>query len=342
MIWVSLNEIYEVHDVSLAEKDQTVLRKRVKEGAGSEKVQTGAQVKIEIRAVSCLSEVVSSEPRQLSFVAGHGETCDALEAGVLGAKPGEEYLLKVEPTDPCAGPGLDLPTGVEGPVMVKFSVVEAESIKEKWDLSGTERLERARDLKVLAADLFKRGRVRLAGQHYIAMADLFSGLSSFQPEDRAEAAELKRTATLNLAMCLLKLQLWSRVKELCDSVLQEHPDNPKALYRRAKARLQLKEYAEALVDLDRLLALEPRNSEGLQLLREAKRLRKENDQKESNTFAKMCSVLGAMPERSERQGEELFVAPNLDEEYARIAAELGLPQSSQPVGAAAVADVAAR
>eukprot|EP00931_Biecheleriopsis_adriatica_P044611 TRINITY_DN25539_c0_g2_i1.p1 TRINITY_DN25539_c0_g2~~TRINITY_DN25539_c0_g2_i1.p1 ORF type:complete len:257 (+),score=83.10 TRINITY_DN25539_c0_g2_i1:70-771(+) len=210
--------------------------------------------------------------------------------------------------------------------MVHMKVVTATSAKEKWDLSNSERLERGAKRREDASELFKRGRVRLACSHYEAVASFFSRLENFKDEEeQRKAEELRRVANLNRAACLLKLGDMKEVKELCGKVLKEDPLQPKALFRRAKAQMSLGEYEAALEDLQRLLEVEPANGEGQRLLKEARLRQKKQDKRSSNTFARMCNGLGSMPERDDRRDDDLVTAPNLDEEYAKLAAQTGVP-----------------
>jgi len=196
---------------------------------------------------------------------------------------------------------------------------------EKWDMDGPQRIQRGRERKALAGDLFKQGRVRLAAHHYEKVADLFARKDFFAVEDQKDAAELRRMADLNRALCMLKMGDMKKVASLCTSVLNEDPCQPKALFRRAKAQLQMKEYDEAITDLARLLEVEPTNTDGKQLMREAKRLRKQNDECQSRHFSKMCDALGELPERETRPGDGKIVMPEIDKEYEKIAQKFGLP-----------------
>merc|ERR1712218_752426 len=145
--------------------------------------------------------------------------------------------------------------------------------------------------------------------------------------DSKEATELRRVANLNRAMCMLKLGSMSTVKELCSLVLREDTANAKALFRRAKAHVCLKEYDEAIPDLQRLLEVEPNSKEGRTLLQEAKQSRKQRDQQQSGAFARMCAGLGQLPERVGRTDDDPVVMPNLEEEYAKIAAKHGISRN---------------
>ena len=92
----------------------------------------------------------------------------------------------------------------------------------------------------------------------------------FGPELSGSALELRRLALLNEAACMLQLSQFKQVKELCDQVLREEPEQVKALFRRAKALMALKEHQAALEDLRRLRDLEPKDVAAQKLLREAR------------------------------------------------------------------------
>jgi len=325
MVTLTLEQIYEVHDMSLGEKDATVLRKRIKEGDGNDRVHDTAKVQMRVSSASANGERILREQKEFSFLAGNGDVCDALEGSVLGMKEGEEAILRCESSEAVAGGLLGLRDGLETPIMIHIVVVSFDKVLEKWDLDGPGRIARGRARKEVATDLYKRGRIRLACHHFDLIADLFVALDFFKADDQNDAAELRRLARLNKAMCMLKLGNVKTVKELCTLVLKEDSANPKALFRRAKALVALREYPEAITDLQRLLEVEPGSGDGKALLREAKRLLKSNDEHQSRTFAKMCAGLGQMPERSDRREDDVVVMPNLEQEYAKIAQKHGLP-----------------
>eukprot|EP00933_Yihiella_yeosuensis_P006265 TRINITY_DN11096_c0_g2_i1.p1 TRINITY_DN11096_c0_g2~~TRINITY_DN11096_c0_g2_i1.p1 ORF type:complete len:283 (+),score=78.02 TRINITY_DN11096_c0_g2_i1:24-851(+) len=224
------------------------------------------------------------------------------------------------------GQGLPLPPGLETPIMIHIAVLSVEQVKEKWDFTSSERLGSGRRRKEVATELFKKGRVRLASSHYDAIADLYSNLDFFKdPEERQDAKELYRIVNLNRAACLLKLGDWKTVVDLCTNYLKDDARNAKALFRRAKAFVGLKKYTDAIEDLNQLLEIESSNVEGQRLLREAKLHQKKFDKTQAFTFSKMCNAFGSMSERSDRRDDNPVVAPDLNEEYAKISAELGVP-----------------
>ena len=78
-------------------------------------------------------------------------------------------------------------------------------------------------------------------------------------EEWSELLSLKIPLLLNLAQCRLSLADYYPVIEHCSEVLQQQPDNVKALYRRAKAHVgawnptEAKKDFAAVMDLDATL-----------------------------------------------------------------------------------------
>ncbi|XP_050388622.2 sperm-associated antigen 1 [Patella vulgata] len=117
------------------------------------------------------------------------------------------------------------------------------------------------------------------------------GNEAFKCSDFEEAVlyytrslSLVQTANLynNRALAYLKLEKWKEALEDCDEVLDEEPDNIKALLRRSTAYLGLKDVESADRDLNDIANLDKNNKRAKDLLKESADLRKqaENQKKE--------------------------------------------------------------
>jgi len=67
-----------------------------------------------------------------------------------------------------------------------------------------------------------------------------------------KASEVSTMCLLNRGLCKLKLKEWEEAVRLCSMVLKVKEGNPKALYRRAQALMQLQEYDRAKDDISEL------------------------------------------------------------------------------------------
>ena len=65
----------------------------------------------------------------------------------------------------------------------------------------------------------------------------------------SEAAALRQKCTLNLASCCLKMCQHDKCIQQCSEVLQSHPGERKALYRRGQSHSALKQFSAAIADL---------------------------------------------------------------------------------------------
>lgn len=62
--------------------------------------------------------------------------------------------------------------------------------------------------------------------------------------------QINTVVSLNIAAVELKLSNAENARNACDEVLLNDPNNAKALYRRGQAHIGLKNYDDALVDLE--------------------------------------------------------------------------------------------
>lgn len=75
----------------------------------------------------------------------------------------------------------------------------------------------------------------------------------------------------------------------CNTVLEIEPNNVKALYRRGLALLSAGESENALVDFQRVLQLDPRNSAAAQQIAHCQKLHREAYEKDKKLYKNMFS-----------------------------------------------------
>merc|ERR1712176_1534246 len=99
--------------------------------------------------------------------------------------------------------------------------------------------------KDVGGKLFKAGRYSMALDRYKGVVETMRS-SEELPEG---GAELMRICHLNMAACMLKLADANGADDACTKVLLDEPENIKALFRRASARIALESFSEACSDL---------------------------------------------------------------------------------------------
>lgn len=110
--------------------------------------------------------------------------------------------------------------------------------------------------------------------------------------EKQEIRRMKILMFANIAACNLKTKDFETARSACEEVLKLDPYNIKALYRRARSlalpiNSGVEDFRAALVDLKRLLEIDPEN---MPALREVKRLQKlieVNRKREKDTYGKM-------------------------------------------------------
>merc|ERR1712176_98408 len=101
--------------------------------------------------------------------------------------------------------------------------------------------------------------------------------------------ELRTACRLNQAACLLKHGDMQGVIRATTLVLDRHPSNVKALFRRATAQHARKEHMLAIQDLKEVVQHEPQNAEARKLLQEAKQAQRDIDATSKSVYAKMVT-----------------------------------------------------
>jgi tetratricopeptide (TPR) repeat protein len=119
-----------------------------------------------------------------------------------------------------------------------------------------------------------------------ADANAAAAIEAAGPELAARAKACRIPSQLNLALCCLRSTPCeaSRALELCETVLDQEPENAKAIYRKAKALIELEIFDEAEWELTRAYKLLPKDASVRQDLQKLRRRIKEEKEAEKKTF----------------------------------------------------------
>lgn len=309
-IELNLHEIFETMDVS-PRKDQSVIKKQTRDGQGYLNPRDAGSVSLYVEAaVEPMGGAILTfnGPKEVQFVVGDGQVCDALEYAVLEMKEGERATVTSKVSSMCIDTllGLTDMASVSNGVMFTVELREFENGKSVYDMTQEEKVEQAASRKEVGGKLFKAKRYALALERYKKASDV---LRSMEPDKCSEeisgrAAELWMLCELNKAACMLKTCDHVGVKKSCSDVLEMDPGNVKALFRRASAHLAEAEHAKAIADLKAVLETEPGNSEASRLLAQAQREEKKQEKKAQSIFAKMARGCEGLCEDEQRRARE--------------------------------------
>ncbi|EOA30864.1 hypothetical protein CARUB_v10014006mg [Capsella rubella] len=178
-----------------------------------------------------------------------------LAIGVSSMKSGERALVHV---------GWELAYGKEGnfsfpnvppmaDLLYEVEVIGFDETKEgkaRSDMTVEERIGAADRRKMDGNSLFKEEKLEEAMQQY-EMAIAYMGddfMFQLYGKYQDMALAVKNPCHLNMAACLIKLKRYDEAIGHCNIVLTEEEKNPKALFRRGKAKSELGQMESARDD----------------------------------------------------------------------------------------------
>lgn len=293
---VTLLHMYKTEDVSVL-KDGTVSTKTMKESESYDKPRDGTRCTIRVDAATDGKEPLPgfTGPKQLKFVVGNGQVCDALDCSANSIAVGERVMIICTKAWKCQEPQLGLQDVSAERVELLVEMLEIDKEKELWSLSLEDKVRCALQRKEKGADLFKAKKFEMALSKYNTISEYIND-SDFEKnrDNKKYIKEFTRTINLNKAACYLQIGDPTNALVFCNKVIEEDRNNPKALFRRAKAHHCRSEHVEAATDLNRVLELEPENKEAKTMLQQVLRAQKVLDKQSRSTFAKMCGGLGRL------------------------------------------------
>lgn len=324
IVELSLLEMFETKDVSF-NKDNSVMKKQMKEGEGWDTPKDGCRVKLAVQsALADKQPLAGFQAKTLEFTVGDGEVCDMLECAVLQMKKGEHALVTCKP-ELCAEAQLNLAPGVCSTMQLVLELQDFDKGKDAWSLSEEEKVAQGMARKEVGSNLFKRGRTEMALERYSKVVELLSSVDNFKEDTKRSANELKRVCELNKAACNLKLRRFPEARKACDAVLKDESSNIKAIFRKAQAEIELKEYGSCQQLVRRVLEFEPQNKEARVLLKQAQAGQKEEDRNVKGLYAKMFPGFVSKPSATEvsadMQMEETTSKPDASEAVADVRTE---------------------
>ncbi|KAK7200050.1 Hsp70 protein/TPR repeat/Tetratricopeptide repeat [Novymonas esmeraldas] len=117
--------------------------------------------------------------------------------------------------------------------------------------SDPQRLRMAQRRREQGQGLFKEECWAEAQTRFVQALSILGQLyDTSSDENKAAKQEISLSCYLNIASCSVKLGLWRNAVNNCTHALEMAPSHAKALFRRGQAYAALKEYKEAVADLE--------------------------------------------------------------------------------------------
>jgi len=153
--------------------------------------------------------------------------------------------------------------------------------------TNTEKIELASKAKHQGNLCFKEVDYIAAAAKYIEALGHFDQMWDVSAPQQKEIDETKLSCYLNLAACYLKLQKWDKAIHNATEALRIDAKNSKALFRRAQAYIQHKNWEAAKNDLIAAEKHDPTNAEVKSALAKVQSAIADALQREKNVYAKM-------------------------------------------------------
>jgi len=276
------------------DKDGGVLKLVVTEGTTPGKPNLEGSVKIHIRGVY---EGRMFDERDVAFVIGDGyehNIVQGIEIGVVTMRRYEKakFFIKSEYGFKDLGcEAFDIPPHASE-IVYEVVVFDFERVKEVYEMTYTEKLEKAQELKDRALKCIKAGEYEKAIVYYDRV--LTHVKINKQDSDYHQCLPYKISAHCNAALCYLKTKDYIKAKTRAEKVLKYDDENVKAHFRLGEACLGTKDFAGAVRAYTEALKHDPNNTATKKQLQHAKMQAKKEVEYEkqlySNIFKKMGEV----------------------------------------------------
>ncbi|CAI9761199.1 unnamed protein product [Fraxinus pennsylvanica] len=249
--------------------DEKILKKIMKLGEGFDRPSDGSLAKVIYVGKledGTVNSRKGSEEEPFEYTCSEGKIEEGLDRAVMTMKRGEEAIVKIS-SDFCYGCEVG-GRNSSASVLYEIKLVDFTKDKPFWKMEVQERME---------ASCVKEASEYIEYNH------------SFSDEEKLQANSLRISCYLNNAACKLKLGDYLEASRLCTKVLELDSFNVKALFRRSQAYMSTSHLEKAEYDLNRALAIDPRNKDLKLKHKELKEKQRQYFQEEAKIFSTMVS-----------------------------------------------------
>lgn len=270
-------------------RDKSIMKNLLVEGVDYEKPGYESTVKIDLR-VWCGTQEEGKllwERAGWELVVGDTAMPPHLETCLASMRKKEAASFRIAGhriTEPCEA--FNIASGEQVTYMVELH--ELATVKT-WNFQGQARLDEGERRRQQGNEAFRAGNLDVAERKYRRALEFVEMDSGRSDDDEEKTAARKSCLAIwgNLSQVLLNKRQYKECVQYCAKVLDVEPQNPKALYRRAKANDALSEWDDAKRDLEKLLAADANNADAKVLLQRVLEGRRAYEKKQRAVFKNM-------------------------------------------------------
>mmetsp|Transcript_24052 Transcript_24052/g.33721 ORF Transcript_24052/g.33721 Transcript_24052/m.33721 type:complete len:213 (+) Transcript_24052:97-735(+) len=150
-----------------------------------------------------------------------------------------------------------------------------------------QKLETAAKEKEEGNKSFKAGDHKKAVYYYHRALLYVNGMNGLSFWQTKTMNEIKVACNNNMAACYLKEEKWNKAIQCCTQVLNIEKENVKALFRRGKAYIAVKDLDKAEADLKKAQSLDPNDKAITKELQIIHHKNKQAEQKQKQFYSKL-------------------------------------------------------
>ncbi|XP_065344686.1 FK506-binding protein 59 isoform X1 [Cloeon dipterum] len=246
------------------------------------------------------------ETRDVTFMLGEGAAfglCEGLEIAISKMKKGERMEAEIKSKYAFGSEGnsaLNLPPNAD--ITYEVFMKHCERSKESWDLDMEQKLSESKLFKEKGTQYFKTGVYPVALRMYKRAVEHLEYSDDYSEEAKAkkdELTELLLQCRLNIGMVYLKMNNNIEARDICTKVLEQHPTNEKALFRRGQANMNMMNFDVAQKDFEEILKIEPQNKAAANQVKLCAVKIKEELGKEKRLYANMFEKFASIDKQKE-------------------------------------------
>ncbi|KAM4052936.1 peptidyl-prolyl cis-trans isomerase FKBP8 [Anomaloglossus baeobatrachus] len=258
-------------------------------GKGPEsRPKRGQDVTVRLKA-SLEDGSVVEDNGSLTFTLGDGDVIQVLDLCVQLMETEETVLIHADSKYCYGKDGRSPNIFPNANLVLEVTLLDVKDGPDVELLTGQEKLALVNKKRERGNFYYQNGNYMFAINCYDIALRIVNSSSKvdFTPEEEGDLLDVKMKCLNNLAASQLKLDHFEAALKSCNMVLDQQPENIKALFRKGKVLAQQGEYSEAIAILRRALKLEPSNKTIHAEL--SKLVKKHTDQKnvESAMYKKM-------------------------------------------------------